>query len=280
MTERPKDLPPFNERAALDQLEQFRSEIERYKERREAATDDFEQFVRTFPSPADVFPAEQPAANTAPARTEAPVVQPKPVEPAASALPPLPPLPPRTQTLPSERVIPAPRSPAPVADTVRPASMSATPASETPVSESMPAPARSGFQGAVAPRSKVGPLILGIVLLLLVAGGFAVWSSRHADPQRTADTSSPAADTTPPSSDQTPSASAPSTAAAAPAEPPAAASATSGSEITTVRPVWLRVIADGERVVERELPAGTRIPFEAQKTIVIRTPVRSRRFSS
>ena len=110
-----------------------------------------------------------------------------------------------------------------------------------------------------------------LALAALVAGGFAVWSSRHADPQRTADTSSPAADTTPPSSDQTPSASAPSTAAAAPAEPPAAASATSGSEITTVRPVWLRVIADGERVVERELPAGTRIPFEAQKTIVIRT---------
>lgn len=44
-----------------------------------------------------------------------------------------------------------------------------------------------------------------------------------------------------------------------------------GSEITTLRPVWVRVIADGERVVERELPADARIPFTAEKTIVIRT---------
>jgi hypothetical protein len=35
--------------------------------------------------------------------------------------------------------------------------------------------------------------------------------------------------------------------------------------------VWVRVIADGERIVERELPADTRIPFSAEKTIVIRT---------
>jgi hypothetical protein len=33
----------------------------------------------------------------------------------------------------------------------------------------------------------------------------------------------------------------------------------------------VRVIADGERVVERELPADSRIPFKAEKTIVIRT---------
>jgi hypothetical protein len=30
------------------------------------------------------------------------------------------------------------------------------------------------------------------------------------------------------------------------------------------------VIADGERVVERELPAGAKIPFTATKTVVIR----------
>jgi hypothetical protein len=31
------------------------------------------------------------------------------------------------------------------------------------------------------------------------------------------------------------------------------------------------VIADGERVVERELPADARVPLKAAKTIVIRT---------
>jgi hypothetical protein len=33
----------------------------------------------------------------------------------------------------------------------------------------------------------------------------------------------------------------------------------------------VRVIADGERVIERELPADARIPFKAERTIQIRT---------
>jgi cytoskeleton protein RodZ len=33
----------------------------------------------------------------------------------------------------------------------------------------------------------------------------------------------------------------------------------------------VRVLADGERVVERELPANARVPLKAEKTIVIRT---------
>lgn len=56
-----------------------------------------------------------------------------------------------------------------------------------------------------------------------------------------------------------------------PAPPAGAAPAPSGSELTTTRPVWVRVIADGERVLERELPADTRVPLKAEKTIVIRT---------
>ncbi|CAN5261796.1 hypothetical protein BH20GEM2_BH20GEM2_09280 [soil metagenome] len=42
-------------------------------------------------------------------------------------------------------------------------------------------------------------------------------------------------------------------------------------EITTTRLVWLRVLADGERVLERRLPADSRVPVTAEKTIVIRT---------
>jgi hypothetical protein len=45
----------------------------------------------------------------------------------------------------------------------------------------------------------------------------------------------------------------------------------SESAIVTERQVWMRVIVDGERVLEREVPAGTRIPLRAEKTIVIRT---------
>jgi hypothetical protein len=34
--------------------------------------------------------------------------------------------------------------------------------------------------------------------------------------------------------------------------------------------VWVRVIADGVQVLERELPPDTRIPIAAKKTVVIR----------
>lgn len=41
-------------------------------------------------------------------------------------------------------------------------------------------------------------------------------------------------------------------------------------EITSVRPVWVRVLADGQRAIERELKANERIPVHAVKTLAIR----------
>jgi hypothetical protein len=55
--------------------------------------------------------------------------------------------------------------------------------------------------------------------------------------------------------------------AATPTQP----AATLKTEIVTTEPAWVRVIADGERVIERELPANARIPFTAERTIQIRT---------
>ncbi|CAN5540542.1 hypothetical protein BH23ACI1_BH23ACI1_23350 [soil metagenome] len=43
------------------------------------------------------------------------------------------------------------------------------------------------------------------------------------------------------------------------------------AELTTIRRVWMRVLVDGERVLEREVPAETRVPLTAGKTIVVRT---------
>jgi cytoskeleton protein RodZ len=51
---------------------------------------------------------------------------------------------------------------------------------------------------------------------------------------------------------------------------PAVQPAATTSELTTTQPVWVRVIADGQRVVERELPANARVPLTAERTIVIR----------
>ena len=93
-----------------------------------------------------------------------------------------------------------------------------------------------------------------LVLLALVA--VATWSLRTGGPHpgvsepATVDPAAPAPAATP---------------------PPAAAPSPAGTELTTIRRVWVRVIADGERVVERELPADARVPLKAEKTIVIRT---------
>ena len=41
-------------------------------------------------------------------------------------------------------------------------------------------------------------------------------------------------------------------------------------ELTTTRPVWMRVIVDGDRRVEREVAAGQRLTFGADRAIVLR----------
>jgi hypothetical protein len=41
-------------------------------------------------------------------------------------------------------------------------------------------------------------------------------------------------------------------------------------ELTTMRPVWMRVTADGERRLEREVPGGQKLSFGADRAIVLR----------
>jgi RodZ C-terminal domain len=58
--------------------------------------------------------------------------------------------------------------------------------------------------------------------------------------------------------------------------PPATAGTSSSTrralniELTTVRPVWIRVTVDGQKVHEREFPKGQTIPIAADRTILIR----------
>ena len=110
------------------------------------------------------------------------------------------------------------------------------------------------------PRSRRGWLA-GAAVVLLLAGAAAFWMLRPA-PDR------PAAETT--AALPAPSAE-PAAPAAAPAPTPAPPPAPPSPVLTTTRAVWLRVVADGDRVLEREVPAGTRVPITAASTIVIRT---------
>jgi hypothetical protein len=63
--------------------------------------------------------------------------------------------------------------------------------------------------------------------------------------------------------------------AGAPAPAPAPVASTGPAralsiELVTTRPVWMRVTADDRRTLEREVPAGQRIPVEADRSILIR----------
>ena len=51
--------------------------------------------------------------------------------------------------------------------------------------------------------------------------------------------------------------------------PPPTSAALMG-ELSAVRRVWVRVTADGQRAVERELAAGERVPLRADRSIVVR----------
>ncbi len=62
-------------------------------------------------------------------------------------------------------------------------------------------------------------------------------------------------------------------AAPRPELPPASAAAAvpaPTAEVSTVRKVWVRVTVDGQKVIERELPADARIPLTPTSQVVIR----------
>jgi hypothetical protein len=66
-----------------------------------------------------------------------------------------------------------------------------------------------------------------------------------------------------------PAAQAPATLPPAPEKPPAPARALN-VELTTLRPVWMRVTVDGSKLLERVVPEGQTIPVGADSTIAIR----------
>jgi cytoskeleton protein RodZ len=219
-----EQAPPFDERAALDELERLLREIERHKSRRTALDEEFERFTRSFKTPGGLS-----SLNEDPIAREVVLDQRGPAIEEARGTPPA-----------ADRE--AERINLVVESTALP-----TPAAAPP-------PERSSQQATRAGRTAM----LAGALVVLAASLLATWTWMQRDPE---------------------SSSAPSPGAASPAipsetpGPPAAARVTASpfeSELATSRAVWVRVLADGERVIERELPANARVPVKAKKTIVIR----------
>jgi hypothetical protein len=237
------EKPAYDETAALKELERFREEIDRQRARRKAAGDEFDQFIRSFKSPADLFPSESqahdgqgtPAASAVPTSGAAPVAAPE-----LAAAPPAVPA-------------PGPSSPGRLA---RHATAGST-AVDAIAERSAAVPTPSQVKPAPDQVRKRRPLMLGGALILTVVAVAAIWSLRSDGPQ------SPSSETAPVRGEAAP--------VQTPAAPSSATPPVQETVLTTIRRAWVRVIADGERIVERELPANTRVPLPDAKTIVIRT---------
>lgn len=270
MEERGAGRGAFDERAALEELERLREEIERRRAAREAAAGRFDAFIRSFQKPPGAAPVEP--ATAAPSTPQARV-------PPRQAAPPVTAPPPPVETAAPRVEVPRPQAQATGAlvDPPSPAQtrgplVQIAPRGHTTTSP----PPDEPLSSSAAPRTK--PVrtraLVASVLLLTALGALGVWAWRQ-QPARVDVASSGAAiqrsADSPNNRASEPPLDRPAAPAAAPVEPaPAPAASQLQIEITTTRVVWVRVLSDGERVLERELAAEARVPVTAKQAIVIR----------
>jgi hypothetical protein len=245
MSDRASGEQPFDERAALEELEHVRKEIERYQAQRKTLEEEFDRFTASFKQPIPVSAPTVPPASVPPPSVPPPIVS-RPAVWRPTVSPP---------TVPPPTVPPATLDPSALDEPpVRP--QDENPVSAPLAAESAPI---AGWHRRVL-RSR--PASIAGALLLMAGTAYVLWMRKEPEVQ-------PAVTVA-----QGPkTAAAPQTKAgtAAPPTPAPAQPARHESVITTTRAVWVRVIADGVPVVERELPANTRLPFAAREKIVIRT---------
>ena len=278
------DRQPLSEDAALRELENLQRAIEQSRLRRKEANEAFDRFLRSFDQPAAAKPQAVPAPRPAPGQPPAPAVQPQtaappqPVPPASA--PPVGAAPPAPAPQPVKSFTPID----PVPPLFSPGDASRQPdvldlddweqqAAESPGSSSSdalaPAPARSSvpeespvvpaaFNADVRPHSRKALAAALAALLVTAVVGFLFWTAGKDDGGSTQRTTAeePAA--------------APQSVPAPAAAPPEPAAPPPPAEIITLRTVWIRVLVDGQKVVERELPANTHVPLQPKSGFVLR----------
>jgi hypothetical protein len=231
---------PFNERSALEELERLADKIQVSRRQREQKVAEFDAFVRTFRH--DRYTTAIAAHEKEARRAE-------------------------DRPLVSAPVIQAARS-VTTADPI--ASVPAAPAVAT-VEPPLPAPPvfpAGPLSSSSKPRPRPRAAHIGVVLagLAVIAVAVLLWRSADAPVGQPAAARPPATTAPPPARAAAPGAAAAAPAPVKPAGPPRALNI----EFVTVRPVWARITVDGRRAMEREFKADQRIPFGADRAIVIR----------
>ncbi|HXW06061.1 MAG TPA: DUF4115 domain-containing protein [Vicinamibacterales bacterium] len=224
---------PFDEQAALAELERLQAAIQAARRQRMQVNDEFDSFVRTMRQHRLVEGPREPLvrAPDRPRASQSPLGQPARPEPI--------------------RPEPAPSMP--------PVSIEALASSAA--ADSAPRPRADAAPGRVALVSKSRLRQAGIVAATVAAAALVLLLARSAPDV-------PATDEAQPEAAQS-SGGGPSPAAVPTASAPAPAAAVQ-IELTTIRPAWMRVIADGKRVIEREVPAGEQLRFSAEQEISVR----------
>ena len=241
---------PFDERAALDELERLAEKIQSTRRQRERAVAEFNAFVKTFKDEDHALrvAALQPVARNEVAVPSSPQIAP-PID---------------RRSVESQAMPPAPAPAAPVSIT----------ADSDAASIAWTAPKRKSTSLDLSallatPRGRIG---LGVAALLVVVllVSWLVGQSGSATPQNDP-AATPAAQVPPASTPAPAPASAP---VSTPSTPTPVASTgvprALNVVLTTSRPVWTRVIVDDRKVIERELPGSQTIPLGADRAIAIR----------
>ena len=296
MTE--NEQQPFSEDAALRELEELQQKIEASRVRRKEANEAFDRFLHTFerpPAPASIKEKGGPAPPVPPPDHEVQYLLPPP----ASIPKDLPPVPSPTPAAPAESPIessgvmmppfaepaakpsarieaPPPAFPSELpsdspdaldldswdrtsasgVDAFPEESRMETPATPDPFRiESRSVPAALSMTGRGGKRIPPAAGVGAAVLLIAVVAFFALRGNRDETPP----TDHVAAE--PPAAAPQP--------AARPAPPPVDMPP-QRAEISTLRQVWIRVMVDGQKVIERELPPNTHIPLNPVSQFVVR----------
>jgi RodZ C-terminal domain len=257
MAEMP-DNGPFEEEAALAELERLQRELEESRRRRRQANDAFDSFLRSFGTRSSSTTESAGAVAPPPVRRRprAPIAA-TPAESASKKSPELDDFPPEEVVKPfapsatDEAVAVVPEPSGPGLESVEPTPSLALP--KVTAAHHVPAALTPASQ---PPDRKRAALAIGGVAL----AGVAIFAWRMGQSGRTSDApaSVNTAVTTPPVT--TP----------APVPAPAPAAAVPVAELTTGRRVWVRVLVDGEKTIERELDANVRIPLTPKQRIVVR----------
>jgi cytoskeleton protein RodZ len=221
---------PFDEQAALAELERLAEKIQTSRRQRAQAVEEFDAFVRGFR-----IERRLESIRAAEAAMSAAASAPEETSPAAPPFIPL------------------------VAQSIATAEPIAPVRSDVQTTSDVRSPKTFDDPRIRWAIAFVTVVVLGVLVL-------RPWRSAAPAVPSSSSAQAPVASTSAPATPQASQSRAADPVPPVPAAPPRALNL----ELVTIRPVWTRVTVDDKRTIEREIPGGQRLPFGADRSISIR----------